>query len=419
MAIFTALAATFFLVGAGMGDYFLGVLHVSAENRVVAVALYWVSLLGTVFSLLSLPFQSLLVSGGRQDLLAVAQLLPQCLQLLVIWGLSHLSLDPMMSLAWVTGGAAGLGAIMPCLLARKYMQQAKLVRVPGFWREARAFFDFAAWNFAGRLNWILRNAGTTVVLASQFGNVAVAGFSVANNAVVSLLQFTFASMGVVQVEMTAAEVRGQFAKAKMLASRLSLGYSLIGVGLVFGAWAYGNEMLTLWLKNPPVGASLFLGYAALYQTIAFLSIGEAMIMEARGKIRGVTLIVAIPQLLVFGIGAILVLQNRGSLHLLPQLFVLAAIFTSVFARPLYLARIGVVDITFWLRSVVAPVLVAILLCAGVGCSLRWLFQGQAHGWEIVAVLTAWAIILGSIAYLRMPELFVMPSRLKGIFGKQA
>lgn len=405
--LFSCISAFVILLGFLLKGTFLSTLEIPTNRINEASVLYWISVLGMVMSLLSVPYQGLLVASHKQGILTAVQLVPTSALLVVVLLMKNSSISPVIGFGVANCLAVGLTALLSIASAKRLLPAARFCRVPNFRVEFLRFFDFAMWNLFGRLNWILRNAGTTVLLSSHFGNIAAAGFTVSNNLILSALQFTFAFSGVVQAQMTAAEVKGKREEVCKIASGYSLTQSLIGLGVVMVVWFHGDTLLQLWLKTPPQGGATFLLLAAIYQTAAFVSIGESMIMEARGQIRGVTLMVAIPQLIGFAIGACILMQGYGNQFTLPLIFVIASITTSYVLRPWYLSWTKVMNPVRWLVDVVLPVTIALgtgLLLVIIQRQLAIRLSGVA---SLLINMLGWSAIFIGILFWKLPHLFTI------------
>lgn len=229
---------------------------------------------------------------------------------------------------------------------------------------------FSTLKLMGDIAWCCLNAGNSFVTNLNFGTLGNAA-----NGVATQLSTQAASLGVTlnnafAPAITMEEGAGRRNEVIKMALQSCKFGSLLWMLVAVPLFVEVDNWLVIWLKNPPLGASILCRCFLVSVTITFLTKGLQLAIQAHGKIGRWQLFDSLSYIAGVPIAILLALMGYGLCSIgLANIaaMCLVAIFRLIFSRKL----LGV-SIRQWLKRVVAPLLLLglgtymiALSCAGV------------------------------------------------------
>ena len=230
----------------------------------------------------------------------------------------------------------------------------------------RQLFRFAFGEFFGWLGSSIRDNGMPILINVNFGSGMNAAYSIANQVSAQTVSLSTAMIGALMPAVTTAEGAGDHNRALRLSFRsIKFGVLLILVFCIPLVLEI-DEVLRLWLINPPEHTAVFCRCVLMALIFHKLGWGHHLALLAKGRI-------VVYQLVVGIVGATGLLWAWLAIHMgygacgigvsFMVVYMLMTIVRVAFAR-----RFCQMPIMYWIRAVVLPIMVAMCACfmAGYG-----------------------------------------------------
>ena len=257
VSIHIGIAILFFVIVEIVGFLMIPHLNLLPEKTDVA---YWVlqfSILSAVVSILTVPYDALMMAKERFDAMAGFALLDSVLRLGVIYMLIISPINKVISYSILLFGVALLNRLLNMIYCKRQFRSIAKYRFDKDKSLLRDMTHFAGWNFFGNLGFSLTNQGLNFVLNMFGGVIANAARAIAyqindnlRSFVVDLsLAFTPQSM------MSYKDNKARFYNLQFFSSKASSSIFLI---FVFPVYLMTEPILKLWLGESPLYAVSFI-----------------------------------------------------------------------------------------------------------------------------------------------------------------
>ena len=370
LAIHVAAAVILSGIGLLLGELFLPELITVPVERLPACRIVFrLSLLGTFFSMVSVPF--LAMYNARQQLseLAMFAILNSTLIFLFALSLRWVSGDRLVYYASYIAGINILVVLAQCLRALICFAECRVVpRYCLVWSRFRGLLGFAFWQMFGNLGYVLSHYGTAILINRYFPLTVNAAYGISGQISGQANSLSNAMTSALAPAITTAaggRDHREFVRLAFNSSRLGTLFSLLfAVPLIMEI----EYVLGLWLGAYPQYTGALCRLILLAFIINRLTAGQISAINAHGRI-------ALFQLLE---GGIIILS-------LPLCWLCFALGSSVLALGVVLVGIQLplcalrvwwahyqsrLPIGRWLYRLVFPILGMLLLGIGSGCLLQ-------------------------------------------------
>ena len=232
------------------------------------------------------------------------------------------------------------------------------------WDNIKKLSNYAFWNAWGTLGAVLREQGDAILLNKYFGPRINAGFAVGSGLSGHTNMLSGSMIGAFSPAIFNAWGAGDYDLARRLAYRTCKIGTLFILVFAIPLALEVDEVLLLWLKNPPNFAAGFCLYVLAMNVIDKLAVGHMLVVNANGKVAmyqaflGTSLVLTLPiawALLALGVS--------------PYAVGMAMVATMCFCATgrVWFARtlVGMSSI-YWLKRIVLPIAVLILLTGALG-----------------------------------------------------
>ena len=259
------------------------------------------------------------------------------------------------------------------------------------WHNFKGLLSFAFWNAWGSLGGVLRRQGMAILTNRYFGPVVNAAMAVGTGLSGNTLSLSSSVTGAFAPVIVSAWGSGDYDRARTIALRsCKLGALLI---LIFALplSIEVQNVLVLWLKNPPQYAALFCVFVMAESVLNTMSTPHVILVNANGKIAayqavlGTSLVLTLPVawvLIKFGFGVWAICL--GSISMMT--------FCS-FGRVWFARRLVGMNMLYWMRRVFVPLLVVSVLSLLIGAIPKCLLPSSL-----------WRVVVTTIVI----ELFLLP-----------
>lgn len=375
LVIHSLVAMVFVVVAESAGLWLVGrKLNIPVGRHGAAMAVYQITVLTTVFSILRVPYNATVIAYERMSFFALLSIVEAFLKLAVVFLLRSSSFDRLIFYAFLLMMVAFIVTLVYKVYCNKMFPIAHYKKVGdfGFVKEQ---LSFSGWSLFGAAANVANSQGTNIVL-NIFTDVTVnAAMGIANQvnaAVYSFVSNFQTAFNPQIVKSWAAEEKESFCRLLVRSAKFS--FFLLWL-LVLPLYVNAKFVLSLWLGNAPEHTVSFVRLILVWSLVESVNGPLFMAVQAAGKIRLYQVVIGAINLLNLPLTIIAFSMGAGPEWLLYIRIVLnvgALVFRIVFCRRMTAlpARL------FFLESIFKPLLIALssfALTMVVGKSVRGLW----------------------------------------------
>lgn len=356
-----------------VGLWFLYNKMVIPDGRMTAA--FWVyqfSVVSCMVSIISVPFNSLIIAHEKMGAFAFISIMDAVLKLLIVYLIQISSHDRLILYAALILGVLILDRLIYQFYCYRHFEESKHIN---FHRSnlVGQMTSFAVWSMVGNLAYVGYSQGLNILLNMFFGPAVNAARGVAVQVQGVLNGFVTNFQTAVNPQITksyAAEENGRVRELLFLSSKFSYFLLLL---LCLPVFLEAPTILRLWLVEVPEHTVNFIRLLLLIMLAQSLHNPVSMIKSATGKIRTYQLV----------IGGIL-------LSIVPISYValkLGAPSETVFAVHLFV-------------QVIAQTIAVLMVRKDIGLSFRYYLKNVVLNITIVTLIS---IIIPVLLYLQLPD----------------
>ena len=221
----------------------------------------------------------------------------------------------------------------------------------------REIFVYIGFKFVGGLGWVIRTQGSAIMINMVFGPKVNSAFSVATQLSGQAASFSANLSGVVAPAVTSYEGEGARDKMTSLALRTCKFTGLLILVFAVPLIVEIDNVLRLWLVNPPEYANFFCAAMLVVFLLDYLTTGHNVAILAQSRIGGWQCWYALSLAMTMAFSGVMIACGCG-VWSIGYAYLLSAIMES--CGRLYFARILVgMPVGKWFASVLVPMVIVI------------------------------------------------------------
>ena len=323
-----ALAVLIFVLAETLGLWFvLEKLVIPIERQEAAMWVYQCSVVSVIVSIISVPYNSLIIAHERMSAFAYISIIEVVLKLVIVWTLIYIPFDQLIVYAVILALVQILIRILYTVYCKKHFEES-VVRAKYYKQESREIFFYSCWTMNGYLAIAGYTQGINILLNLFFGPVVNAARGIA-------VQVQAACMSLVQNFLTA--IRPQIIKSyansdlvymhTLVISATKYGYYLMLI-IITPLLLCVESILELWLGIVPdhtVGLVKIMLLSGLLQPLGSAMIGA---IHATGDIKKFQIYEGSSLLLVVPIAYVLLKCCKISPEMVMLVYLCVELFTQ-------------------------------------------------------------------------------------------
>lgn len=285
LQIHVLLAVCIALVAETAGYWFVTTqLTIPPERLEAALWAYHLSIAAFAVNVMTVPLIAMLMANERMGLFALMSMADVLLKLAAVLLLSLLAYDKMSTYAALFLGVAVI-TFSGYLLINRTIFPA--VRLQWGWNgdRFRSMLGFTVWNTWGNLAGAMSMHGNNVLLNIFFGPAVNAGRSIASQANGALNQFVSNVQAAINPQIVKQYAAGQHQQMHELVQKVSKYNFFLLLCLAMPVLFYTEQLLNIWLVEPPEFAGVLLQLTIIASLIESLSRPMMTSAQATGEIR--------------------------------------------------------------------------------------------------------------------------------------
>lgn len=352
------------IVAETIGVWFLNCkMNIPAERMVAANWVFQCSILTFVLNLLSVPYNASIIAHEKMSAFAYISVIEVTLKLIIVYMLTVSPFDRLITYSVLLLCVGALIRFIYGYYCKRHFEECTYHFV---YDKAvlKSMTSFAGLNFLGNGAYMLNTQGVNILMNMYFGVAVNAARGVATQVDAALKQFVNNFTTAVNPQITKSYAQGDLESMHKLVCRSAKFSAFLMMFFAVPIILETDTILTLWLKNPPAYASIFLKWiiiSSFMDTVLANSLVTSMF--ATGNIKRYQIIVTTVGCLVFPLSWL-----AFQLGFEPQVgYILYFIIYSIllFVR-LYLLRDMVkLPIMMYVKEVLFKVLPTMAICFSV------------------------------------------------------
>lgn len=260
--------------------------------------------ISTVISIISVPYDSLIIAHENMLLNAKINIMESILKLLIAQYLYYTSYDKLLAYGFLLMLVSIVIRLLKSIYCSKNYLESK-ARIKQYDRKyVKEIFSFASWNLIGVIIYITRTQGIGVVLNLFYSTIINAAYGIASQINGQLSIFSSGATQAMQpqiIKSKAASENNKFINLSMSASKYSFFlFTLVAMSLSFML----KYILSIWLVEVPKLTETFAQLLIILTSLTQLSIGITISAHALGNIKRYQKYCAPIQILALPIGYI-------------------------------------------------------------------------------------------------------------------
>jgi len=308
---------------------------------------------------------------------------------------------------WLVPYAVAMGVIviMPqmviCIRAYFVFNECRIIpKVFKEFNRVKQVAEYAFWTAIGGVGYIASHQCMSVLMNNFFGARIAGGFGVSQTVSSEAASLTGALQGAFQPAITTAYGASDFETMRTMAYRVCKVGTILTLIFAIPMALEIDELLILWLKNPPPYSAPLCICALVFIVIEKFTCGHLIAVNASGRIAKFQIVRGLLRTLVIPLSIIPAYAGWGPVG------AMLALPVSVFFVDLgdvWLARSRVeMSISRWLNEVVWPIVGLVVLEVALGLSLRFVMPTSLLRMFVTTALVlctmlplAWFLVLSS------------------------
>ena len=370
------------LVGWPLGIYAIkvGWINVPMDRLEACLWVWRVVCISTFLGMVSVPFQAMYTARQYIAELTVYSFAQTIVRTGFIY---YMVVNPR---EWLVAYAVAMGmvAVLPqmaiCIRAYCVFPECRIVPhvFKDFWR-VRQVASYALWTAFGGIGYVASHQCMGILVNNFFGARVAGGFGVSQTVSGEAASLTGALQGAFQPAVATSYGAGDMEAVRKMAFRVCKVGTVLTLLFAMPMALEIDELLRLWLKNPPPYAAPMSICALAFIVIEKLSCGHLMAVNASGRIAKFQIVRGLLRALVIPLALIPAYCGWGPIAATLALPV-SVIFVDIGDVVLARGRVGM-SVRYWLKSVVLPIVVMIVVVLVIGWTPQ--FYLPPSFWRIV------------------------------------
>lgn len=265
------------------------------ENRMGAAHfVFHVAVVSTAISILSIPYDALVVANEKMGFYALVGIIDAVAKLGFIFLLPVIGLDYLKTYSALLLIIPVFNLSLQILYCKRFAECQYRLRIDK--KIFKEVFNLSGWNFMGNISFSLLHEGINMILNIYGGVILNAARSVAYQMRVAVAQLSNNTLVAVKpkaMQMSVSCEKQEYYKVICMISRVSFMILLV---VVVPLIVYSDEILDIWLKEVPEHSVLFTRLVLLGILIRSLHGPIDMMNMAVGKIKRMMIIEAVVML---------------------------------------------------------------------------------------------------------------------------
>ena len=273
------------VVAETVGLWFLNVkMDIPAERMEAANWVYQFAILSFLFSLVSSPFQSIIIAHERMNIYAYMSILDVILKLAIVYILVVFSVDKLKLYAVLMFAATLINRLIYVLISRKSFKETRLSLIwdkKGF----KSIFGYSSWILVGSFSFVINTQGINILFNLFFGPIANAAYAIGNQVKTAVNSFASSFFTATRPPIIKSYAQQDFKQTMKLFYFSSKIIFILLFILITPLFVAIEPILKLWLGEVAQYMPNFVRLMLIYAVIVSMSEPITAIVQAAGEVK--------------------------------------------------------------------------------------------------------------------------------------
>ena len=403
-------------LGETVGLWFMYTQMQIPANRMDAA--FWVlqcSIISTAIMIISVPYNADIIAHEKMSAFAYISILEVVLKLAVVFLLLVFSYDKLILYAFLILMVQLLIRFCYSYYCNKHFEESKYHHI---WDKAllKEMTGFAGWSMFGNLSGVLFGQGLNMLLNVFFGPVVNAARAVSVQVQGAIQQFVGNFQMALNPQITKTYATGEMEDMHKLMFR-SARFSFYLLFFLSLPVLFETEfILTVWLKNVPENAVIFLRIMICTSLLYTLANPMIVANQATGKVKKYQIVCGSTLLLILPLSYICLKMGLPAYSVFIVHFIMEAFAQS--ARMIMLRPLIGIRIRDYLKNVYSQVFAVSLISAIIPCLIYTNMKDSILRFFVVCMICAMSVcaVVYAIGLHKSERAFII-SKLKSVIQK--
>ena len=359
MNIQIILSIVIFILGETIGVWFLNSKMNIPPDRLIAAN--WVlhcSIISFIISLLSVPYNSVIIAHEHMGAFAYVGIVEVVLKLLIVIFLLTYDHDKLILYAILQVGVALIVRGIYGVYCNKKFKECKFIFVYDK-KVLKEMAGFASWTFFPNASYMMNTQGINILMNMFFGVVVNAARGIATQVDAAVMQFVNNFCIALNPQITKAYASGEKESMfKLVCQGAKFTWFLMLIFAIPFLWET-KLILELWLKEVPDYTVGFVRLSIIASMINMVGNTQWTACQATGRIKGYSFAMTIIGCMVFPISW--VLFHAGTSAITPYIVFIFIYLTLDIVRLFFLKKLTGFPIFLFVKEVVLPIIAVTIL----------------------------------------------------------
>lgn len=367
------------------------------EGREVAcIWVFRLSLFTAFMNMVSVPYIAMYQAKQLIAELSLWSIITTFVNFCIAYMMLNYSGDRFIAYAFLTAIAPSVILGIQVLRAHRYFKvcRVRLTYLFDFKRLSK-IFNFAFWDFFGWMGGTVRDQGSVFVINRYYGTGMNAAYGIAQRVISYTGSLSTAIIGALQPAITTAVGEGRLDVAKAMSFRTCKFSALMIMLFAIPATVEMEQILKLWLVNPPAYTAEFCRSILIATIIIKLGWGHHIAVCAIGKIAGFQVCLGLTA--CCGIPVLLGLFQLGFGPIAVGYMFIIIFSAMTIIRVAVARRLVGLSVRYWFFRIVIPLVSVALLSFGVLRGVRDMMSPSFMRIVFITVLST--VVLFSVSWI--------------------
>lgn len=280
------IAGIILLLAETVGLWFLHYKMIIPEGRMVAAEwVYQFSVLACVITIISVPFNAMIIAHEKMGAFASISILDAVLKLLIVYLIQITSFDKLIFYAALILCVNILDRVIYQVYCTRHFKEARNIKLSTKYPQFKEMTAYAGWSIIGNLAYVGFTQGLNILLNVFFGPAINAARGIAVQVQGAVKGFVTNFQTAVNPQIIKSYAQGEFDRLHTLIYSSSKFSFFLLYCMVLPIAIEADTLLGLWLKEVPEGTVIFTVLTLLILLVDTLSNPIDKANQATGKIR--------------------------------------------------------------------------------------------------------------------------------------
>lgn len=401
LIVYVIIAFTAFILLETVGLWFVnGHLNVPTERFEAARWVFHFSVLTFVATIFRTPFMAIIIAHEDMQIYAYVSIIEVIMKLAVVFLLMYLPWDKLELYGMLIFAVSAITAAIYIIICNRKYKECQFRQF--YWDKnlLREIIGFTSWTLFGQVTNVARNQAVTILLNQVFNPVVVAARAVAINVTSSINVFSNNfNVGLYPPIIKSYAVGDKREMFSLILRGSKITFFLMWV-FALPLFIEMNNILQLWLKNPPPEAVLFTRLALVETLISSVSLPIYTAARAPGKMKIYELTLGTIQIMIFFVSWLVLIIGAAAY----SVFVVAIVINLI----MFMVRLLIVrtligfSIKPFFHQVIFPASAVMALSTILSSAIHWILP-QNFTFVCISIILSIIISCASMYFIGLEK----------------